>query len=98
MSSDKTRAARRSWAKGLLASGDCCGLCERWEFTVQAAGGAPAVGDCTAEYIETLRTASAKPCERFERDAMVEEEAYGDVGAVMLRVIEAAARGGKETA
>jgi len=95
MSSQATRAARRSWAKGLLAGGDCCGLCERWEFTVQAAGGAPAVGDCTAEYIETLRTASAKPCERFERDAMVEEEAYGDVGAVMLRMIEAAARGGQ---
>ena len=82
MSSPATRAARRSWAVGLLAAGDSCGLCSHWEFVVQAAGGAPAVGDCTAEYIETLRTATAKPCERFERDAEV----------------EAAARGGKEPA
>ena len=77
MSSPKTRAARRSWAKGLLASGDVCGLCSHWSFTVQAAGGAPAVGDCTHEWTETMRTAPAKPCERFERDAMVEDAARG---------------------
>ena len=77
MSSPATRAARRSWAVGLLAAGDSCGLCSHWEFTVQAAGGAPAVGDCTREWTETMRTASAKPCERFERDAMVEDAARG---------------------
>ena len=80
MSSPATRAARRSWAVGLLAAGDSCGLCQWWEFVVQAAGGAPAVGDCLADYEQFLRTATAKPCERFERDAEV----------------EAAARGGKE--
>lgn len=75
MSSDKTRAARLCWAKGVLAGGDCCGLCEHWSFTCQAHGGAPAIGDCTREYEETMRTATAKPCEHFTRDEMVEEEA-----------------------
>jgi len=77
MSSPATRAARRSWAVGLLAAGDSCGLCSHWEFVVQAAGGAPAVGDCLQGWTETMRTATAKPCERFERDAEVEAAARG---------------------
>ena len=77
MSSQATRAARQAWAKGLLAGGDVCGLCQHWCFTVQAAGGAPAVGDCLADYEQFLRTATAKPCERFERDAEVEASARG---------------------
>ena len=72
MSSPSTRAARQSWAKAILAGGDCCGLCEHWEFTLLAAGGAPPVGDCWREYEETMRTATAKPCEHFHRDEMVE--------------------------
>lgn len=75
-----TRQAERNrtWAKSLLAGGDCCGLCEHWQFVVQGQGGAPAVGDCCREWDETLRFATAKPCPSFVRDSVVERMAKGE--------------------
>ena len=63
---------RICWAKALLAGGDCCGLCEHWEFTTQAQGGAPAVGDCWQAWEATMRTATAKPCSHYRRDELIE--------------------------
>ena len=73
----KTTDQRRCWALSMLACGDCCGLCESWSFTVQGAKGAPAVGDCTEKWVETMRTATAKPCEHFKRDTEVVKAARG---------------------
>lgn len=66
---------RKCAAKSLLAGGDRCGLCEYWELVTGWRGDAPAVGDCTAEYDETLRTSTAKTCPKFRRDKSVEEVA-----------------------